>query len=65
MIRLCYSSIAEIAIIPMQDIMHLGDAAKMNTPGKASGNWAWRADEGFITEKTINWLKSETERYGR
>jgi 4-alpha-glucanotransferase len=65
MIRLCYSSIAEIAIIPMQDIMQLGDAAKMNTPGKASGNWAWRVDEGFIAEKTINWLKSETELYGR
>jgi malto-oligosyltrehalose synthase/4-alpha-glucanotransferase len=65
MIRLCYSSIAEIAIIPMQDIMQLGDTAKMNTPGKASGNWAWRMDKGFITEKTINWLKSETELYGR
>ncbi|MNK87831.1 4-alpha-glucanotransferase [compost metagenome] len=65
MIRLCYSSIAEIAIIPMQDIMQLDDAAKMNMPGKASGNWAWRVDEGFITEKMINWLKSETELYRR
>ncbi|MEO8395715.1 MAG: 4-alpha-glucanotransferase, partial [Chloroflexota bacterium] len=31
------------AIIPMQDIAGLGEDARMNTPGKASGNWSWRA----------------------
>ncbi|MFC1225297.1 malto-oligosyltrehalose synthase [Pedobacter sp. BG31] len=65
LIRLCYASIAKMAIIPMQDILQLDETARMNIPGKASGNWAWRADNNFITEETINWLKAETEFYGR
>jgi len=65
LIRLCYASIAKIAIIPIQDILHLDETARMNIPGKATGNWAWRADKEFIGEKTITWLKAETERYGR
>jgi len=65
LIRLCYASIAKTAIIPMQDILQLDETARMNIPGKASGNWAWRADNNFITEETINWLKAETEFYGR
>lgn len=63
--RLCYASIAKIAIIPMQDILQLDETARMNIPGKATGNWTWRANEQFIEEKTIDWLKAETELYGR
>ena len=65
LIRLCYSSIAKIAIIPMQDILQLDETARMNIPGKATGNWSWRANGQFIEEKTIKWLKAETELYGR
>lgn len=65
LIRLCYASIAKMAIIPMQDILQLDETARMNIPGKASGNWTWRADNNFITEETINWLRAETEFYGR
>jgi len=65
LIRLCYASIAKIAIIPMQDILQLDETARMNIPGKAAGNWSWRADGQFIEEKTIKWLKAETELYGR
>jgi malto-oligosyltrehalose synthase/4-alpha-glucanotransferase len=65
LIRLCYASIAKIAIIPMQDILCLDETARMNIPGEALGNWAWRADIEFIGEKTITWLKAETQRYGR
>ncbi|WP_431294198.1 4-alpha-glucanotransferase [Pedobacter sp. P26] len=65
LIGLCYASIAKIAIIPMQDILQLDETARMNIPGKATGNWAWRADKNFIKEETINWLKAETELYGR
>lgn len=65
LIRLCYASIAKMAIIPMQDILQLDETARMNIPGKASGNWTWRADNNFITEETIKWLRAETEFYGR
>ena len=42
MIRLAYSSVAEMAIIPMQDLFVLGNEARMNYPGRASGWWKWR-----------------------
>jgi 4-alpha-glucanotransferase len=41
-IRLALSSVAETAIFPLQDILRLGEEARMNTPGRAMGNWAWR-----------------------
>jgi len=43
LIRLAMMSVAHTAIIPMQDIAGLSEDARMNTPGKASGNWSWRA----------------------
>jgi 4-alpha-glucanotransferase len=36
------SSQAVFSIIPMQDILGLGNEARMNTPSQVSGNWAWR-----------------------
>jgi 4-alpha-glucanotransferase len=42
MIRLAFSSVADVAIVPMQDILGLGSEARMNVPGKAEGNWDWR-----------------------
>jgi 4-alpha-glucanotransferase len=47
LIRLALSSVADTAIVPLQDILGRGSEARMNTPGVASGNWAWRfrADE--------------------
>jgi 4-alpha-glucanotransferase len=42
LIRLAYASVANIVIIPMQDILNLGEEARMNFPGKLGGNWTWR-----------------------
>jgi 4-alpha-glucanotransferase len=42
LIRLAMMSVAHTAIIPLQDIIGLDENARMNTPGKASGNWSWR-----------------------
>jgi 4-alpha-glucanotransferase len=42
LIRIAYQSVADIAVIPMQDILRLGTEARMNYPGKLGGNWAWR-----------------------
>lgn len=41
-IRLVLSSVADTAILPLQDVLRLGDEARMNTPGKPQGNWGWR-----------------------
>jgi 4-alpha-glucanotransferase len=38
------SSPARMAILPMQDLLGLGPAARMNRPGTPEGNWAWRFD---------------------
>ena len=42
MIRLALNSVARVAIVPMQDVLRLGDEARMNVPGMAEGNWGWR-----------------------
>jgi 4-alpha-glucanotransferase len=42
MIRLAWMSIADLAIVPMQDFLGLGSEARMNVPGTAKGNWRWR-----------------------
>jgi len=42
LIRIAYTSVCDLAIVPLQDILGLGSAARMNTPGRAAGNWAWR-----------------------
>ena len=46
LVRLAQASRARLAVVPAQDLLALGSEARMNTPGTAEGNWAWRADEG-------------------
>jgi len=42
LIRLAYASVADVAVVPLQDVLGLGTEARMNTPGKLGGNWSWR-----------------------
>jgi 4-alpha-glucanotransferase len=42
LVRLAYTSVANLAILPMQDVLGLGSEARMNTPGTATGNWSWQ-----------------------
>ncbi len=49
LMRASAASVAEIAIVPAQDILMLGSEARMNTPAVAAGNWSWRAPEGCWT----------------
>ncbi len=42
LIRAAYESPAELAVVPLQDVLGLGTAARMNTPARPSGNWEWR-----------------------
>ena len=45
-IRAILASVANTAIIPLQDVLGLGSKARMNLPGTSSGNWRWRARPG-------------------
>jgi 4-alpha-glucanotransferase len=44
MIRTVLHSRAALAVLPLQDVLHLGSEARMNTPGTDTGNWTWRFD---------------------
>jgi 4-alpha-glucanotransferase len=65
MIRLAMASVADIAVIPMQDILGLDSRARMNVPGKAEGNWAWRYLPEQLTAKTRARLAELTAVYSR
>ncbi len=54
LIRLAYSSAADIVIIPMQDILNLDSDARMNFPGKPDGNWTWRFSWSQINDDIKN-----------
>jgi 4-alpha-glucanotransferase len=45
LIRAVEASVAQLAVVPAQDLLELGSEARMNTPAVASGNWSWRAPE--------------------
>lgn len=65
LIRIALRSVANMAIIPIQDVLGLGANAKMNRPGTADGNWKWKLTPGQITEPVIHQLRAMTEIYGR
>jgi 4-alpha-glucanotransferase len=48
-IRAALSSVADLALIPLQDVLGLGSEARMNTPSLNGGNWKWRVDLGQFT----------------
>jgi 4-alpha-glucanotransferase len=50
LMRAAMGSVAEMAIVPAQDLLELGSEGRMNTPAVPAGNWAWRAPEGCWTE---------------
>jgi 4-alpha-glucanotransferase len=65
LIRVALSSVANTAIIAAQDILRLGDEARMNVPGHALGNWSWRVQDGQLTPELAAGLRELTWLYGR
>ena len=49
LIRAAAASVAEMAVVPAQDLLELGSEARMNTPAVPAGNWSWRAPEACWT----------------
>jgi 4-alpha-glucanotransferase len=64
-IRAALASVADIAIIPLQDLLGLDSSARMNVPASEEGNWGWRLKPGALTEELSDKLKGMTETYGR
>lgn len=65
LVRMVLSSVAQRAIIPLQDYLGLGSEARMNTPATTSGNWEWRAEAFSFTEEFSIRIKELSEIYGR
>jgi 4-alpha-glucanotransferase len=65
MVRAVESSVADIAIIPMQDVLGLGSDARMNLPATAGGNWQWRMRNGEFTDEIALRLGGLSELFGR
>jgi 4-alpha-glucanotransferase len=61
LLRLAWSSIAGLAIAPLQDILHLGRDSRMNVPGRAEGNWQWRYSGDLRYIEAFDWLRELTE----
>ena len=64
-IRLAYSSIADVAIFQMQDILKLGNETRMNFPGTIGRNWRWRIQINPIDEGRKAWLRRLSSTFGR
>ncbi len=60
-IRAVMASVADTAIIPLQDVLGLGSDARMNTPGTATGNWRWRYSKEALTPQLADRLRALTQ----
>jgi 4-alpha-glucanotransferase len=65
MIALAFSSRASLAMLQAQDVLWLGSEARMNTPGRARGNWRWQLRDGALTAALARRLREATEASGR
>src|SRR5215475_9373655 len=65
LMSLAWSSMAALAIAPLQDLLNLGAESRMNVPGRASGNWRWRSPEGMLADRAFDWLRELTSNSNR
>jgi len=59
--REAFNSVADVAVVPAQDLLGLGSEARMNTPASAEGNWGWRLAAGALTRELGGRLKELTK----
>ena len=65
LIRTALSSVADLAVIPIQDYLCLGNEARMNAPSTFGDNWKWRLTANQISETTLYHMREVTRIYGR
>ena len=60
LMHLAWSSMAALAVAPLQDLLNLGREGRMNVPGHAAGNWSWRVTEELLSSAAFEWLRDLT-----
>ncbi|MEY4297278.1 MAG: 4-alpha-glucanotransferase [Cyanobacteriota bacterium] len=66
LLELALRSSAELAVVPLQDLLELGDEARFNTPGTTEGNWGWRLRQPIqAIAGPLQGLGEMARRYGR
>jgi 4-alpha-glucanotransferase len=65
LVRLAASSPASVMMVQMSDLLGLGTTARMNTPGRAAGNWSWRMAPGAADARLARRLREVCEESGR
>lgn len=65
LIRTALMSVADTAILPMQDLLRLGSAARINIPGTPFGNWEWRFSWEMLTADLTTTVHAQLQRYDR
>jgi 4-alpha-glucanotransferase len=65
LMRCILTSVADLAIFPVQDVLGLGSEHRMNTPGSSEGNWRWRLERGALDSSTASRLRRLTVLTGR
>lgn len=65
LIRLAHASVSHLAIVPLQDLLKVGEEGRMNFPGRESGNWQWRYTADTLTHQIAHRLADLTTLYGR
>ena len=65
MIRAAFQSVAQLAIVPMQDVLGLDGAHRMNLPGSPVGNWSWRFEWAMVGSEPARVLAALTAASGR
>ena len=65
MIRAAQASVAQLVIAPLQDVLGLGSAARMNFPSHTDGNWEWRCAERLLTNDIADQLAQFAALYDR
>jgi len=64
-IRLAFMSVADFAIIPIQDYLGIGSEGRMNTPSTLGDNWTWRMEDGLLKDELAIRIKNMVHLYGR
>ncbi len=62
---LAWSSVAVLAMAPLQDLLNLGKEARMNIPGRGEGNWRWRVTDEMLSDRDFQWLRDLTRNSNR
>src|SRR5258708_5040580 len=65
LLSLAWSSVAALAVAPLQDVLNLGQEARMNQPGTAEGNWRWRCTDDMLSDPAFQSLRELTDASAR